>query len=188
MSRKDVAHRARALQTGADSHLFTQVSYCQRVCATTGIAVQRILMSALQDRFAQAQEDVNGLAERPGNNTIRKLYALYKQATQGETPPGTAGWLRLCPRRQVRCPERGQRSSAEDAMQQYIDLVASLRRRTPIWSLDIASTGARRNEWPAGFRSTLRQAALLTSSDGESKLPANVLVYAARLCPLLTLA
>ncbi len=41
-------------------------------------------MSALQDRFAQAQEDVNGLAERPDNNTMLKLYALYKQATQGD--------------------------------------------------------------------------------------------------------
>jgi acyl-CoA-binding protein len=41
-------------------------------------------MSALQDRFAQAQEDVNALAERPDNNTMLKLYALYKQATQGD--------------------------------------------------------------------------------------------------------
>jgi acyl-CoA-binding protein len=41
-------------------------------------------MSALQDRFAQAQKDVNGLAERPDNNTMLRLYALYKQATQGD--------------------------------------------------------------------------------------------------------
>ena len=41
-------------------------------------------MPALQDRFAQAQDDVNGLAERPDNNTMLKLYALYKQATQGD--------------------------------------------------------------------------------------------------------
>jgi len=40
-------------------------------------------MSDLQARFAQAQQDVNALAERPDNNTMLKLYALYKQATQG---------------------------------------------------------------------------------------------------------
>ena len=66
------------------------------------------LMSALQDRFAQAQEDVNALAERPDNNTMLKLYALYKQATQGDAT-GAGGWLRLCPGRQVRCLERDQR-------------------------------------------------------------------------------
>jgi hypothetical protein len=42
-------------------------------------------MSALQDRFVQAQEEVNGLAERPdNNNTALKLCALYKQAIQGD--------------------------------------------------------------------------------------------------------
>jgi acyl-CoA-binding protein len=34
-------------------------------------------MSTLQARFAQAQKDVNGLAERPDNDTMLKLYALY---------------------------------------------------------------------------------------------------------------
>jgi diazepam-binding inhibitor (GABA receptor modulator, acyl-CoA-binding protein) len=41
-------------------------------------------MPDLQTRFAQAQQDVNDLAERPDNDTVLKLYALYKQATQGD--------------------------------------------------------------------------------------------------------
>ena len=41
-------------------------------------------MSDLQARFAQAQQDVNRLVERPDNDTMLKLYALYKQATQGD--------------------------------------------------------------------------------------------------------
>jgi len=40
-------------------------------------------MSDLQAQFAQAQQNVNGLAERPDNYTMLKLYALYKQATHG---------------------------------------------------------------------------------------------------------
>jgi acyl-CoA-binding protein len=42
------------------------------------------VMSALPDRFAQAQQDVNSLPSRPDNDTMLKLYALYKQATKGD--------------------------------------------------------------------------------------------------------
>jgi len=35
-------------------------------------------MSSLQDRFVQAQEDVTSLSSRPDNNTMLKLYALFK--------------------------------------------------------------------------------------------------------------
>ena len=84
-------------------------------------------MSALQDRFAQAQQDVNGLAERPDNNTMLKLYALYKQATQGDAtgePPSVFDSVR---RAKFDAWSEIKGTSAEDAMQQYIDLVASLR-------------------------------------------------------------
>ena len=33
-------------------------------------------MSSLQDRFAQAQRDVNSLSRRPDNDTMLKLYAF----------------------------------------------------------------------------------------------------------------
>ena len=85
-------------------------------------------MSALQDRFAQAQEDVNGLTERPENNTMLKLYALYKQATKGDATgkrPGGFDFV-ACAKFDAWGEVKG--TSAEDAMQQYIDLVASLRR------------------------------------------------------------
>ena len=54
-------------------------------------------MSDLQARFAQAQQDVSALAERPDNNTMLKLYALYKQATQGDATgeqPGSFDFVR----------------------------------------------------------------------------------------------
>ena len=41
-------------------------------------------MSALTARFTQAQTDANALPERSDNDTLLKLYALYKQATQGD--------------------------------------------------------------------------------------------------------
>lgn len=54
-------------------------------------------MSALKTRFDQAQADVNDLTERPDNNTLLKLYALYKQATQGDASgerPGSFDFVR----------------------------------------------------------------------------------------------
>ena len=85
-------------------------------------------MSALQDRFAQAQEDVNGLAERPDNNTMLKLYALYKQATQGDATGEQPGGFEFVRSAKFGAWSEIKGTSAEDAMQQYIDLVASLQR------------------------------------------------------------
>jgi diazepam-binding inhibitor (GABA receptor modulator, acyl-CoA-binding protein) len=48
-------------------------------------------MASLPEKFAQAQQHVNGLPERPNNDTMLKLHALYKQATKGDAagdPPG----------------------------------------------------------------------------------------------------
>ncbi|MGO9305284.1 MAG: acyl-CoA-binding protein, partial [Candidatus Korobacteraceae bacterium] len=82
-------------------------------------------MSASQDRFAQAHEDVNGLAERP-DNTMLKLYALYKRATQGDAAGERPGVFDFVRRAKFDAWSEIKGTSAEDAMQQYIDLVASL--------------------------------------------------------------
>jgi len=84
-------------------------------------------MPALQDRFAQAQEDVNGLAERPDNDTMLKLYALYKQATQGDATGERSGGFDFVRAAKLDAWSEIKGTSAEDAMQQYIELVASLR-------------------------------------------------------------
>ena len=84
-------------------------------------------MSALQDGFAQAQEDVNALTERPDNDTMLKLYALYKQATQGDATGERPGGFDFVRRAKFDAWSEIKDTSAKDAMQQYIDLVASLR-------------------------------------------------------------
>ena len=85
-------------------------------------------MSDLQTRFAQAQQDVNALAERPDNNTMLKLYALYKQATQGGATGEQPGSFDFVRRAKVDAWSAIKGTARENAMQQYIDLVASLRR------------------------------------------------------------
>ena len=86
-------------------------------------------MSDLQARFAQAQQDVNGLAERPDNNTLLKLYALYKQSTQGDAigePPSGFDFVR---RAKFDAWSGLKGTSAEEAMRQYVELVDSLRSK-----------------------------------------------------------
>lgn len=85
-------------------------------------------MSALRDRFAQAQKDVNALAERPDNNTMLKLYALYKQATKGDATGERPGGFDFVARAKFDAWSEIKGTSADDAMQQYADLVSSLRR------------------------------------------------------------
>jgi len=85
-------------------------------------------MSDLQARFAKAQEDANRLAERPDNDTLLKLYALYKQVTQGDAAGERPGAFDFVRRAKFDAWSAVQGTSAEDAMRQYIDLVASLRR------------------------------------------------------------
>ena len=48
-------------------------------------------MSDLQHAFERAAEDVKRLGSRPDNDTLLKLYALYKQGSDGDIhgdPPG----------------------------------------------------------------------------------------------------
>ena len=41
-------------------------------------------MSDLNQRFQTAVQESKGLSTRPDNDTLLKLYALYKQATAGD--------------------------------------------------------------------------------------------------------
>lgn len=44
-------------------------------------------MSPLSDQFQQATEQVKNLSQRPDNQTMLRLYGLYKQATMGDADP-----------------------------------------------------------------------------------------------------
>jgi acyl-CoA-binding protein len=84
-------------------------------------------MPTLQDQFAQAQTDVNSLAARPDNDTMLKLYALFKQATKGDASGGRPGGFDFVARAKYDAWEAFKGTSAESAMQQYVGLVKLLR-------------------------------------------------------------
>ncbi|ADV66589.1 acyl-CoA-binding protein [Deinococcus maricopensis] len=81
----------------------------------------------MQDAFAQAQQDVQALTKRPGNDVLLKLYALYKQATEGDVQGDRPGGFdfRGAAKHDAWAEQRGK--SADDAKREYIDLVNSLR-------------------------------------------------------------
>lgn len=84
-------------------------------------------MATLQEQFAQAQVDVNGLPSRPNNDTMLKLYALFKQATKGDVGGDKPGGFDFVRRAKYEAWEAVKGLSANDAMQRYIDLVKSLQ-------------------------------------------------------------
>ncbi len=83
-------------------------------------------MSNLQDQFAQAQIDVKQLPARPNNDNLLKLYALYKQATDGDVKSERPGGFDLVRIAKFDAWSKLKGITTETAMQHYIDLVASL--------------------------------------------------------------
>jgi len=83
-------------------------------------------MSDLKAAFEAAVAGSTKLGERPDNATLLKIYALYKQATQGDNAEKKPGFSDLVGRAKWDAWEKVKGTSADDAMQQYIDLIQSL--------------------------------------------------------------
>ncbi len=76
--------------------------------------------------FRQAAEDVKRLSERPDNDTLLKLYALYKQATDGDAcgpKPGFFDFVNTA-KYEAWSQLRGMRD--DEAQRKYIELVRQL--------------------------------------------------------------
>jgi acyl-CoA-binding protein len=83
-------------------------------------------MSDLKAAFEAAVAGSTKLSERPDNATLLKIYALYKQATQGDNAEKKPGFSDLVGRAKWDAWEKVKGTSNEEAMQQYIDLIQSL--------------------------------------------------------------
>ncbi|MEV8519259.1 acyl-CoA-binding protein [Dyella marensis] len=80
----------------------------------------------LQSEFQQAAEDVQGLGERPDNDTLLKLYALYKQGSEGDVHGPQPGFFDFVGTAKYEAWAKLRGSSREDAMRRYIALVRQL--------------------------------------------------------------
>ena len=78
-------------------------------------------------KFEQAVADSKNLSERPDNMTLLRIYALYKQASSGDAQGERPGATDMIGRAKHDAWASLKGVSQEDAMRQYIDLIAELR-------------------------------------------------------------
>lgn len=86
-------------------------------------------MSELNAQFESAAEEVQNLSERPSNEDLLKLYALFKQGSVGDVSGKRPGMLDLKGRAKYDAWAELEGTSAEDAKQQYVDLVKELKKK-----------------------------------------------------------
>jgi acyl-CoA-binding protein len=84
-------------------------------------------MSDVESAFTAAVAYVERLSERPGNEDLLRLYALYKQATVGDVEGKRPGMMDFVARAKYDAWAGLEGTSSEEAMQAYADVVASLK-------------------------------------------------------------
>ncbi|MDG2518698.1 MULTISPECIES: acyl-CoA-binding protein [Lysobacter] len=84
-------------------------------------------MTDLQSAFEQAAKDVQSLPERPDNDTLLRLYALYKQGSEGDVSGPKPGFFDFVGTAKYEAWAKLKGTSSDDAKQKYIDLVKKLR-------------------------------------------------------------
>ena len=83
-------------------------------------------MSELQDEFQAASEAVRALPEKPDNETLLELYALYKQGSEGDVSGERPGLFDFVGGAKYDAWEKLSGMPRETAQQAYIDLVRNL--------------------------------------------------------------
>ena len=83
-------------------------------------------MSDLNAAFEAAVANSKNLSERPDNATLLKIYALYKQATAGDNTEKKPSFSDMVGRAKGDAWEKLKGTSADEAKQQYVDLITSL--------------------------------------------------------------
>jgi acyl-CoA-binding protein len=85
-------------------------------------------MADLKSQFDQAAAEVKSLSERPDNDTMLRLYALYKQGSEGDVQGARPGFLDFVGAAKYEAWEKLQGTSSEQAMKKYVALVQQLLR------------------------------------------------------------
>jgi acyl-CoA-binding protein len=84
-------------------------------------------MSKLKATFDKAVEDSKKLPEKPDNQTLLQIYALYKQATAGDVEGKRPGFTDMVGRAKYDAWAAVKGKTADAAMQEYVNLIESLK-------------------------------------------------------------
>ncbi len=82
---------------------------------------------ATKAQFEKAAADSKNLSERPDNATMLQIYSLYKQASAGDNEEKKPGFTDMVGRAKWDAWNKLKGTSTKDAMQQYVDLIESLK-------------------------------------------------------------
>jgi acyl-CoA-binding protein len=84
--------------------------------------------SDLQQQFEKAVVESKDLSERPSNDVLLQIYALYKQATEGDInidPPTNP--FDIVAKAKYSAWEGLKGKSKNESMQDYVDLIQNLK-------------------------------------------------------------
>jgi len=84
-------------------------------------------MSELKTRFEAAVGASKQLPERPSNDELLQLYALYKQATEGDVEGKRPGFTDMVGRAKYDAWAAVKGTASDAAMTRYVELVESLK-------------------------------------------------------------
>ena len=84
-------------------------------------------MADLKATFEQAVADSKKLPEKPDNATLLQIYALYKQATAGDVEGKRPGFGDMVGRAKFDAWAGLKGKSADEAKQEYVDLIEELK-------------------------------------------------------------
>ncbi|XP_051465848.1 enoyl-CoA delta isomerase 2 isoform X2 [Apus apus] len=104
-----------------------EIRQAQAVCIpATHLHMTAATMQVSQKDFEKAQEQLKLLKKDPGNETKLKLYALFKQATEGPCNSPKPGMLDFVKKAKWDAWNSLGSLSQDNARQKYIELVSSL--------------------------------------------------------------
>jgi len=88
-------------------------------------------MSELNSRFEDAVAQSKQLTKRPDNETLLKLYSLYKQATEGDIPENTEkpGMFDFVAAAKYNAWKGLTGLDSDDAKTQYIEIFEGLKAK-----------------------------------------------------------
>ena len=83
-------------------------------------------MADLKSAFEQASRDIQTLSERPDNDTLLRLYGLYKQGSEGDVRGDKPGFFDFVGTAKYEAWAMLTGTAPEDAQKKYVDLVKKL--------------------------------------------------------------
>ena len=84
-------------------------------------------MSALKTQFEKAVAESKELPEKPDNQTLLKIYGLYKQSTEGDNGGKRPGFTDMVGRMKFDAWAGLKGKTADESMQEYVGLIESLK-------------------------------------------------------------